>query len=156
MTRRPTPQLTAQQILARRVVATPRSCISKVLDLSGHTADFGRHGSNPREKISPWEDKMPVFKSDLTAGTTKGTFHIPGYQGVTPSCPGFSEHQLRVARAQARSVDKTNIVQIFHQEVVGYGGHVPEAVCNDFGGRKPTDLTTFGHDFKPHKAGALC
>eukprot|EP00439_Symbiodinium_sp_Y106_P003136 s8912_g1.t1 len=59
MSRRPTPQLTAQQILASRVVPAPHSCVSKVLDHSSHTADYGRHGSNPREKISPWEDKMP-------------------------------------------------------------------------------------------------
>jgi len=139
------------------MVPTPRSCVSKVPNLSSHTADFGRHGSNPRDKISPWDAKLPVFKSDLTAGSAKGTFHIPGYQGVIPSYPGFSAHQLRVVKgAKARSVDKTNVLQIFHKEIVGYGGHVPEAVSTDYNGRKPTDLTTFGHDFKPHKTGALC
>ncbi|CAK9023362.1 unnamed protein product [Durusdinium trenchii] len=98
---------------------------------------------------------MPFFKNDLTAGSTKGTNHIPGYQGSVPTYPGFSESHLRAAGGtQPRSVDKTNIIHIFHRELVGYAGHVPEAACNDLGGRQPTDLTTFGHDFKPH-TGAL-
>eukprot|EP00438_Fugacium_kawagutii_P033617 Skav216190 [mRNA] locus=scaffold1222:12934:13236:- [translate_table: standard] len=99
---------------------------------------------------------MPVFKNDLTAGSTRGTTHIPGYQGVIPRCMNsFSQSQVRAAAgATPRTVDKANIINNFHRDLVGYAGHVPEAVSNDFGGRKPTDLTTFGHDFKPHN-GAL-
>ena len=51
---------------------------------------------------------------------------------------------------------KPTLFTVFHKNLVGYAGHVPEAVCNDLGGRRPTDLTTFGHDFKAHKIGALC
>ncbi|CAL1155361.1 unnamed protein product [Cladocopium goreaui] len=151
--RRVQPQMTAQQILASRKVPTPRCCISKLQSFTCNHAEYGRNGDNPRDKVTPRDTQMPVLKNSLTAGSTRGTTHIPGYQGVIPRYAGSESHMR--ASATPRSVDKTNIIPNFHKDIVGYAGHVPEAVCNDLGGRKPTDLTTFGHDFKPHKTGAL-
>ena len=146
-------QLTAQEILASRKVQTPRG--GKLQNFTCNHVEYGRDGDNPRDKVTPRDTQMPVFKNELTAGSTRGTIHIPGYQGHIPRYTGFSESHMRAARGTPRSTDKTNIIHNFHKDIVGYAGHVPEAVCNDFGGRKPTDLTTFGHDFKPHKTGAL-
>eukprot|EP00440_Ansanella_granifera_P001668 gb/GFBE01001798.1/.p1 GENE.gb/GFBE01001798.1/~~gb/GFBE01001798.1/.p1 ORF type:complete len:273 (+),score=34.87 gb/GFBE01001798.1/:1-819(+) len=151
-----TPRMPAQEILASRAEPVGRSCVSRAPDSSCYASDFGKHGSNPRDKVSRTDAKLPVFKSPLTAGTPRGTSHIPGYQGFIPSYPGFNEPLLRAASGDAmRSTDKTNITQIFHKDLVGYAGHVPMDVSNDFGGRKPTNLTVFGHDFQPHKTGAL-
>ncbi len=149
---KPKSHLTAEQILNNRMVPTPRCCISKLQSFTCSQADYGRNGSNPRDKITPRDTQLPVVTNDLTAGSTRGTNHIPGYQGVIPNCANLR----RAAKGTPRTVDKTNIVHVFHKNLVGYAGHVPEAVCNDLGGRRPTDLTTFGHDFKAHKIGALC
>ena len=149
---KPKSHLTAEQILNNRMVPTPRCCISKLQSFTCSQADYGRNGSNPRDKITPRDTQLPVVTNDLTAGSTRGTNHIPGYQGVIPNCANLR----RATKGTPRTVDKTNIVHVFHKNLVGYAGHVPEAVCNDLGGRRPTDLTTFGHDFKAHKIGALC
>eukprot|EP00931_Biecheleriopsis_adriatica_P111086 TRINITY_DN85428_c0_g1_i1.p1 TRINITY_DN85428_c0_g1~~TRINITY_DN85428_c0_g1_i1.p1 ORF type:complete len:290 (-),score=50.44 TRINITY_DN85428_c0_g1_i1:158-976(-) len=151
-----TPRMTAQEILASRQIPAPPSCISRAPETSCYGADFGRHGSDPRDKVSIMDTKLPVFKSNLTAGTPRGTAHIPGYQGFIPSHPGCNEPLQKAASGESmRSIDKTNIEQIFHKDLVGYAGHNPQAVINDFGGRKPTKLTIFGRDFQPHKTGAL-
>eukprot|EP00913_Durusdinium_trenchii_P031615 g29605.t1 len=49
------PQRTAQQILAERVVRTPRCCMSRVQDFTCNQAEYGRNGCNPRDKITPEE-----------------------------------------------------------------------------------------------------
>mmetsp|Transcript_62167 Transcript_62167/g.111979 ORF Transcript_62167/g.111979 Transcript_62167/m.111979 type:complete len:273 (+) Transcript_62167:84-902(+) len=150
-----TPRMTAEQILAGRTQPTPRSCVSRAPPDSCYLADFGRNGSNPRDSIQRDHTKLPLFKSALTAGTPRGTSHLPGYQGFIPSYPRGAA-LLRLAQGDSvRPAEKTNIIDIFHSNVVGYAGHEPSAVQNDFGGRKPTTQTTFGHDFIPHKSGAL-
>lgn len=151
-----TPRMTAGHILAARAGHTPASCMSRAEDCSLYLTDFGKHGSNPRDSISAQDTKLPVFKSGLTAGTPRGTSHIPGYQGFLPSYPGFNEPLLRVAEGEfVRSTDKTNIAQTYHKNIVGYAGHEPTAVVNDFGARKPTTMTIMGHDFQPHTKGAM-
>jgi len=151
-----TPRMTAEQILASKAKTVPQSCVSRTADHSCYLADFGRHGSNPRDKLSKFSSHLPVSKNAMTAGTPRGTAHIPGYQGFIPSYPGFNEPLLRAASGEnTRSIDKTNIIHIFHKDLIGYSGHVPEDVNNDFGGRKPNTATVFGHDFQPHKKGAL-
>eukprot|EP00930_Biecheleria_cincta_P018262 TRINITY_DN14285_c0_g1_i1.p1 TRINITY_DN14285_c0_g1~~TRINITY_DN14285_c0_g1_i1.p1 ORF type:complete len:277 (-),score=26.97 TRINITY_DN14285_c0_g1_i1:445-1275(-) len=151
-----TPRMTAEHILAGRAGYMPVSCMSRAQDTSLYLTDFGRHGSNPRDSIAAQDTKLPVFKSGLTAGTPRGTSHIPGYQGFLPSYPGFSEPLLRVAEGEfVRSTDKTNISQTYKKNVVGYAGHEPTAVVNDFGARKPTTLTVMGRDFQGHTKGAM-
>ena len=46
--------------------------------------DFGLYGSDPRSKVDPMLDRIPIRKTALTAGTPKGTLHIPG-----ASCKGM-------------------------------------------------------------------
>lgn len=149
-----TPRMTAAQILASRHMPIPRSCKPRGETDTCHLADFGRQGSDPRDKVAAGSTKCPLFKSSLTAGTHKGTLHPPGYQGFIPSYPGFSGALNRIEQGETlRSTDKTNIVQIFHKNLVGYAGHVPMSVTNELGPRKPSSLTIFDHDFQPHKMG---
>lgn len=124
------------------------SCISRPTEGAAYRFDYGRYGSNPRDRIRPEDNKLPVLKSALHAGTAKGTHHIPGFQGHIPSsasAPIF----LRggVPGENTRSNDKSNITQVFHTNLVGYQGHNPTNFANDSGGRKLTDLTTTGRDF---------
>lgn len=114
--------------------------------------DFhGRYGSNPRDRIQPGDSKLPVFRGELLAGSTKASCHIPNYQGFIPSNP-VGEASVRAAAGEVtRSVDKTNMVDIVHRNIVGYQGHLPRCFLNDFGGRKPTTLTVHGSDYAPLK-----
>jgi len=116
-------------------------------DSTAYRDHFGRYGSNPRERVRSDETKLPVFKTPLNAGTPRGTAHMPGYQGFIPSKPTGPESERVAAGECARSIDKTNIVEIFHRNVVGYAGHVPGSFRNDFGGRRQTSLTVQGSDY---------
>lgn len=130
----------------RRTAKEP-NYIGRFEDLSMYRWDFGRYGSNPRDKVGPTDLKLPLFKTALTAGTTKGTDYIPGYQGYIPA-HAIGREEARIAQGETpRSVDKTNIVSTFHTNLVGYAGHVPLSARNDNGGRMPTLLTVTGRDF---------
>lgn len=119
----------------------PQTLLTRGEVKSTYHEEFGKHGSNPRDKI------YQTLKKPMDAGTTKGTQHIPGYQGFVPSA-AFNAEVARVEEGNFnRSVDKTNIEEIFHTNVVGYAGHAPSSALNDNGGRQPTSRTTAGHDF---------
>lgn len=134
---------------------SPPSAVGHALDASSYSEDFGKHGSNPRDLVVPGDDRLPYRKTPLHAGTSKGTMHIPGYQGFLPqfpraSCPesARSSSTPNTARFGARSLDKTNIQEVYHTNLVGYAGHVPESARNDLGGRKTTTRTMHGKDFR--------
>jgi len=108
---------------------------------STYQEEFGKHRSNPRDKI------FLSNKRAMDAGTTKGTKHIPGYQGFVPGNT-FSEEVARVEMGDFnRSVDKTNIEQTYHSNMIGYSGHQPSSALNHRGGRQPSNRTVYGHDF---------
>lgn len=125
----------------------PESVLTRGEVKSTYHEEFGKHGSDPRDKILDNQARHTV-KKPMDAGTTKGTNHIPGYQGFVPSnC--FNAEVARVEKGDFnRSVDKTNIDEIFHTNLVGYTGHAPASALNDRGGRQPTGRTTGGHDFQ--------
>lgn len=122
-------------------------CIGYTEDSSTYQADYGKYGSNPRDRIAVDDVALPVNKSALTAGTTKGTCHVPGYQGYIPINTTTPEVAEAEKGETVRSVDKTNLSQTFHQNMVGYAGHCPASARNDRGSRRPTEMTTFGRDF---------
>mmetsp|Transcript_70938 Transcript_70938/g.122975 ORF Transcript_70938/g.122975 Transcript_70938/m.122975 type:complete len:261 (-) Transcript_70938:88-870(-) len=108
---------------------------------SAYQENFGKYGSNPLSKFDV------DLKNPLAAGSTKGTCHVPGYQGFLPTSTTTPEVSRYERGANTRSVDKTNIQQTFHTNIVGYAGHVPQSANNDFGGRKPTHETISGRDY---------
>jgi len=109
---------------------------------SSYQEEFGKYRTNPRDKVGK------TIKKPIDAGTTKGTKHIPGYQGFIPGNT-FSESVARIEEGDFnRSTDKTNIEQVYHCNVIGYSGHQPLSACNESGGRKPSTRTVYGHDFQ--------
>lgn len=113
---------------------------------SSYQEEFGKYRSNPRDKIGVSNKKT------MDAGTTKGTKHIPGYQGFVPGNT-FSEEVARVENGDfSRSVDKTNIEQTFHSNIIGYSGHVPSSALNHRGAREITARTVYGHDYPDPKS----
>lgn len=137
---------------------SPPSAVGPAQDPSSYSEDFGKKGTNPRDLVVPGHDKLPYRKSPLHTGTSKGTMHIPGYQGFLPqfprsSCPesARSSSTPSTHRFSPRSLDKTNIQEVYHTNLVGYAGHVPQSARNDRGGRAPTQRTMHGKDYRdPH------
>jgi hypothetical protein len=135
----------------------PPGCVSQPTQMSFYGREFGTYGSNPRHKIGANDTKLPVQKSDLTVGTTKGTAHIPGYQGFLPSNTNNPKVAAIESGVSLRSVDKSNITEIFHLNLPGYMGHIPTSSMNDRGPRQMSTMTVMGrafsestgHDFQP-------
>lgn len=127
--------------------ANPPTCVSAADVPTNYHEFHGRYGSNPRDKVHPLMEKLPIFKTVLNEGTHKGTMHIPGYQGFLASNTA-NEHVARVTHgATLRSVDKTNLTEQFHTNLVAYAGHVPKDAFNDRGGVKPNVETMMGRSF---------
>merc|ERR1711974_190508 len=126
----------------------PPTCVGAAALASSFHQDYGHYGSDPRDKVKPGTEKMPVFKGALTAGTAKGTMHIPGYQGFLATNTR-NEHVARVEMgSNLRSTDKTNLTESFHTNVVGYSGHEPTHHSNTQGGVRTSLMTTTGRDFQ--------
>jgi len=126
----------------------PPTCISDDCKLSAYQEEFGTRGSNPRHKISAFDEKLPVSRTVLNVGTTKATMHIPGYQGFLATNTS-NPHVARVEKgASLRSLDKKNLSEQFHTNLVGYCGHVPANAKNDNGGVGLTTSTVYGNSFR--------
>jgi len=128
--------------------ANPPACVGGGNPYTSYGEEYGKYGSDPRHKVHPEAPKMPVFKTDLTFGTAKGTNHIPGYQGFLAT----NTHNPYVARveggANIRSVDKTNITAVYPTNKPGYLGHRATHHSNDKGGVSLTTATTTGRSFQ--------
>lgn len=104
---------------------------------------FGSSGTSS-QALRGWRgegDSVDVLRDELAAGTPRGAGHVPGYKGFLPSS---CAHQLCVAEFGAtravlpsspRSVDKSRIMNSFHQNVPGYAGHLPASATNNVGQR---------------------
>lgn len=125
----------------------PPTVVSAPNELSMYSKDFGQYGSNPRARLSPSDTRLPNPKSELTVGTTKGTSHIPGYQGFLP----INTNNPKVAAIEAgehmRGVDKSNLCEVFHLNMPGYAGHVPSNAHNDRGPRQINTFSTAGKTY---------
>jgi len=127
--------------------ADPPACLGRTEDTTFYRHEFGRHGSNPRDRVRDGDTKLPSLKTALTLGTPKGTNHIPGYQGFLPANAN-SQEAARVGHgSDILEINQINLVQTYHTNLVGYAGHIPQSARNDLGGRRPTDLTVAGKDF---------
>eukprot|EP00747_Dinoflagellata_sp_TGD_P161712 gnl/TRDRNA2_/TRDRNA2_178480_c0_seq1.p1 gnl/TRDRNA2_/TRDRNA2_178480_c0~~gnl/TRDRNA2_/TRDRNA2_178480_c0_seq1.p1 ORF type:complete len:287 (+),score=35.58 gnl/TRDRNA2_/TRDRNA2_178480_c0_seq1:78-938(+) len=129
----------------------PPTCVGRPEEQSQYQEDFGRYGSNPRDKVPPASEKMPNQKTVLAAGTTKGTNHMPGYSGFLATNERNPHvNRLTEGKSLRNSTDKTNLTSTFHANLVSYMGHVPTDAKNDnFGHSGGGDLTTTGRSFGP-------
>lgn len=128
--------------------ANPPTCIGGGGMMSAFMEDFGLYGSDPRSKVDPALDRIPVAKTALTMGTPKGTLHIPGYHGFLPTNIR-NPYAARVeSGATIRTSDKSNITQQFHVNTLHYAGHVPDNVTNEIGRVKPGNRSMMSRSFK--------
>jgi len=133
----------------------PTACVSRPDDPTSYHSDYGKAGTDPRSKIDPYSDKLPVFKSALTRGTTKATAHIPGYQGFLATNT-TNPFVARVEQGGAvRSLDKHVLSDQYNTNLVGYMGHRPMHAKNDNGGVRTSLLTTSGKDYQTPPLGFI-
>lgn len=119
-------------------------CLSRPSEESSYRAEYGALGHDPRNRLAPGQTTLPVKKDALTAGTTKGTNHIPGYQGFLPTNTNHPKVRRVEQGEKQRSVDKTCLVNTYHLNVPGYAGHLPTEVINDKGPRQVSTMTVSG------------
>jgi len=130
-------------------IANPPTCVSGGQEPSTYHEAFGKYGSDPRDKFGSQASSLPVMKTALTVGTTKGTAHIPGYQGFLATNTANARVAEIAHGGTMRSTDKSNLTACFHTNLVGYSGHKPKNACNDRGGVdcRSSNLTTHVRDF---------
>lgn len=133
----------------------PPTCVSQGQMATTFHEFHGKYGSNPRDRIHPHADKLPFFRSVLHEGTHKGTLHLPGYQGFLASNTS-NPHVARVfSGTDHRSVDKTNLTQQFHTNLLNYSGHVPTNARNDNGGVRPNQESMMTRSFTAPKLAGM-
>jgi hypothetical protein len=78
---------------------------------------------------------MYSTSQDMLAGTTRDTYHIPGYSGHIPAS---KRNPYVVAQAEAKvpRITKNNLRLIYSHDLPGYTGHKPNAAINDIGEKK--------------------
>lgn len=127
--------------------SNPPTCVGRGPLQSTFSEFHGTYGSDPRSKVGPNDKSMPVFKTTLTPGTAKGTFHIPGYQGFLATNTS-NPHVARVASGVNIRGKESSLTDQFHVNTLNYSGHVPTNPNNDRGGVKVNVESTFGKSFR--------
>jgi len=130
-------------------IANPPTCVSGGECTSTYGEGFGKRGSDPREKFGPGLDKNQPITGPLTVGTTKGTNHMPGYQGFLATNTANPKIAAIVQGGTLRSTDKSNLTHVFHTNMVNYAGHKPKNACNDRGGVSNHTMSQCGDAFRP-------
>ena len=135
--------------LPRRPIAT----VAYPQPLSETQFSLGTYGQNPRDKLPYDSSGFRKWQHEMTAGTSKASDAIPGYQGHIPkqicATKAYQHGQLKQPRD---TWIKQNIVENFHTRVPGYCGHRPMSCINDRGNIRPFCLSTKGevYDWQWH------
>merc|ERR1711959_779374 len=107
----------------------------------GYSKDFGQYGSDPRARLCKFDTRLPNPKTELTIGTTKGTSHIPGYQGFLPQNTNNPLVAAIESGEKIRTVDKSNLTEIYHLNIPDCAGHVGANAKNDKGPRQINSIS---------------
>lgn len=117
------------------------------------TSQYGKQGSNPRDKLPASATKMSNTVHENNMGTTKTGAHIPGYNGYIPRSD-FNDRANTQAKLQGDSgyacrntIVKQNIVENYQVKLPGYSGHKPMSTINDRGSCRPNCLNVNGESF---------
>jgi len=127
-------------------VIDERAMLEKTLmDKVGDVAKEGRVGDQPDLPKSAI-NKFVTLKHELTRGTTRGTFHIPGYQGYLPMNTANS-HCAIIESGVGERERWFNLAEQYHMNIPGYTGHLPFSSINDRGSRQIASMTTYNRDY---------
>lgn len=97
--------------------------------------DMGMAGDNPADR--PYWNKTGMYSTseDMLAGTTRDTYHIPGYAGHIPASKRNPIVMVQGEMKKPRPI-KNNLRLIYSHDLPGYTGHQPKAARNDIGRKK--------------------
>ena len=126
---------------------------------------YGVFGTDPQAKApsDPSHINFRASTSENYQGTTKATYHPPGYSGFIPET-GRNLHATQQGlcvneRQGTKNFELQTLFQYPHQ-IPGYSGYRPQTAINDVGPTRNESLTTSGRDniagtngFKPFDLG---
>ena len=102
---------------------------------SSHQLDVGTPGSVPQDRGYRYKSGMASTTLDLNLGTTKDSYHIPGYGGFLAQSKNSEEAATSSNGAYTRG--KSEDLRLYYShDLPGYTGHKPSDVKNDYGMRK--------------------
>ena len=112
---------------------------------------FGKFGSDPKSMYpaTPVETNFKAGTSEFFQGTTKASYHPPGYSGFIPET-GRNLHATAQGlcpkpRLGTKNFELQTLFQYPHH-LPGYGGYRPQTAINDVGQNRDESLTTSGRD----------
>ena len=112
---------------------------------------FGVFGVDPRSKVAadPTQINFKASTAENYQGTTKASYHPPGYSGFIPETrrnPHAAAHGLCPGARQGTKVFELQTLFQYPHHVPGYGGYRPQTAINDVGPHRDESLTTTGRD----------
>jgi len=116
---------------------------------TSYRESYGAFGVDPRSKLpaDPTQINFTASTSEYFQGTTKATYHPPGYSGFVPETgrnPHASVQGLcKGAREGTKAFELQTLFQYPHQ-LPGYGGYRPTTAINDVGPVRNEALSTSG------------
>ena len=101
---------------------------------SSYQKDLGKAGEGPQQRTWIAKTGMKSTTDDLFEGTTKDTYHIPGYCGHIAASKRNPDVLLHSEAETAR--ENSTSLRLYHRHnVPGYTGHQPTNARNDLGER---------------------
>lgn len=132
----------------RSFVGLDKPKLRRELLSTSYRTDFGVFGDNPADKMpqDPSDFSKKATTADHMRGTSKGTFHPPGYTGFIPAT---TVNPKAVRQAQMEKPRDSNGWELsglfqFPQDIPGFTGYRPQTSINDVGPDRNLQLTTSG------------
>jgi len=112
---------------------------------------FGKFGVDPHSKTpkDPSEINFKASTAENFQGTTKASYHPPGYSGFIPETGRNAKATVQGLCTEPRESTKNFEQQILFQfphQIPGYGGYRPQTAINDVGPVRNEALTTTGRN----------
>ena len=126
---------------------------------------FGKFGVDPRTKLpaDPTQINFKASTAENYQGTTKASYHPPGYSGFIPETgrnPHATAHGVCPNARQGTKVFELQTLFQYPHHLPGYAGYRPQTAINDVGQNRDESLTTSGRvniaatsGFKPFDLG---
>jgi len=111
---------------------------TKILTSTGMKTAMQMAMAHPNERKYLKEEGRASMWScdhDMLTGTTRDTYHIPGYSGHIPASKRVPTVVEQGMARNPRPI-KNNLRLIFSHDLPGYTGHKPRAARNDIGEKK--------------------
>jgi len=115
---------------------------------TNYRTDFGAFGQNPRERTAktPQEVSLNATTAEQFQGTSKATYHPPGYSGFIPASGRNAHATVQGQMSSSRQPGKWELSTLFQYaySLPGTASYRPRTTINDVGPIRDEALTTTG------------